>query len=102
YIFFFQSEDGIRDWSVTGVQTCALPISQGRDRRRRQGRGVRLRQHGAPASAGQSRQERTRGAVRTQPALRAGKARPRRRAGDPRSEERRVGKEMGQWWSQGA
>src|ERR1019366_6339730 len=24
---FFQAEDGIRDWSVTGVQTCALPIS---------------------------------------------------------------------------
>src|ERR1019366_9661187 len=23
-----QAEDGIRDWSVTGVQTCALPISQ--------------------------------------------------------------------------
>src|SRR5262249_58795970 len=26
YVFFFQAEDGIRDWSVTGVQTCALPI----------------------------------------------------------------------------
>src|SRR5260370_1825607 len=26
YIFFFQAEDGIRDSSVTGVQTCALPI----------------------------------------------------------------------------
>src|SRR5437016_7490337 len=25
--FFFQAEDGIRDWSVNGVQTCALPIS---------------------------------------------------------------------------
>src|SRR5258706_1206337 len=25
--FFFQAEGGIRDWSVTGVQTCALPIS---------------------------------------------------------------------------
>src|SRR5262249_60594775 len=24
---FLQAEDGIRDWSVTGVQTCALPIS---------------------------------------------------------------------------
>src|ERR1019366_3407038 len=24
--YFFQAEDGIRDWSVTGVQTCALPI----------------------------------------------------------------------------
>ena len=26
-IFFFQAEDGIRDSPVTGVQTCALPIS---------------------------------------------------------------------------
>src|SRR5260370_7376523 len=26
YFFFFQAEDGIRDSSVTGVQTCALPI----------------------------------------------------------------------------
>ena len=25
--FFYQAEDGIRDTSVTGVQTCALPIS---------------------------------------------------------------------------
>src|SRR5256885_11802017 len=31
--FFFQAEDGIRDYKVTGVQTCALPIS-----------GVELRQ----------------------------------------------------------
>src|SRR5260370_39223919 len=28
YFFFFQAEDGIRDSSVTGVQTCALPISE--------------------------------------------------------------------------
>src|SRR5256885_15334299 len=28
-IFFFQAEDGIRDYKVTGVQTCALPISIG-------------------------------------------------------------------------
>src|SRR2546430_9571481 len=27
--FFFQAEDGIRDLTVTGVQTCALPISPG-------------------------------------------------------------------------
>src|SRR2546430_12708861 len=27
--FFFQAEDGIRDLTVTGVQTCALPISGG-------------------------------------------------------------------------
>src|SRR6266511_5153274 len=33
FFFFFQAEDGIRDFHVTGVQTCALPIF---------GRGVRL------------------------------------------------------------
>src|SRR5256885_5581517 len=27
--FFFQAEDGIRDYKVTGVQTCALPIYHG-------------------------------------------------------------------------
>ena len=27
FFFFFQAEDGIRDRLVTGVQTCALPIS---------------------------------------------------------------------------
>src|SRR2546430_11908493 len=27
FVFFFQAEDGIRDLTVTGVQTCALPIS---------------------------------------------------------------------------
>src|SRR5256884_5137428 len=27
-VFFFQAEDGIRDVAVTGVQTCALPISE--------------------------------------------------------------------------
>src|SRR5690606_40309075 len=27
HFFFFQAEDGIRDFHVTGVQTCALPIS---------------------------------------------------------------------------
>ena len=29
FVFFFQAEDGIRDWSVTGVQTFALPIGEG-------------------------------------------------------------------------
>src|SRR5690606_6096529 len=31
-VFFFQAEDGIRDFHVTGVQTCALPISLEHDR----------------------------------------------------------------------
>src|SRR5699024_7474092 len=31
FFFFFQAEDGIRDRNVTGVQTCALPISPSMD-----------------------------------------------------------------------
>src|SRR2546430_7576258 len=31
--FFFQAEDGIRDLTVTGVQTCALPICVSREQR---------------------------------------------------------------------
>src|SRR5690554_2703643 len=31
FFFFFQAEDGIRDADVTGVQTCALPISRPRE-----------------------------------------------------------------------
>src|SRR5699024_8906306 len=31
FFFFFQAEDGIRDRNVTGVQTCALPISPDKD-----------------------------------------------------------------------
>src|SRR2546430_5893714 len=34
-LFFFQAEDGIRDLTVTGVQTCALPISTRAGQRRR-------------------------------------------------------------------
>src|SRR2546430_5025680 len=37
FFFFFQAEDGIRDLTVTGVQTCALPIF---DRWRAEGRSV--------------------------------------------------------------
>src|SRR5690606_33556675 len=35
FCFFFQAEDGIRDFHVTGVQTCALPIIDGIGRERR-------------------------------------------------------------------
>src|SRR3712207_2953435 len=41
-IFFFQAEDGIRDIGVTGVQTCALPISRPGARRRRLDGELRL------------------------------------------------------------
>src|SRR5256886_5192381 len=49
FFFFFQAEDGIRDLTVTGVQTCALPISPPRSARARTpaggaaGAGVRAR-----------------------------------------------------------
>src|SRR2546430_1737096 len=42
--FFFQAEDGIRDLTVTGVQTCALPISAARH----PAEGGRLRHHAQP------------------------------------------------------
>src|SRR2546425_1499495 len=44
FVFFFQAEDGIRDKLVTGVQTCALPISAQR-------REVRLAVHPSSAAA---------------------------------------------------
>src|SRR6267378_736312 len=74
--FFFQAEDGIRDLYVTGVQTCALPIS----------------------ALGETTLPKT----LAQPAV--GRCRPRisRRKvvlPAPRSEERRVGKECRSRWS---
>src|SRR5437773_9731513 len=66
FFFFFQAEDGIRDRDVTGVQTCALPISQGAS-----GHPAASLRPGPPAASGRS------------PALSA-----------RRSEERRVGKSV--------
>src|SRR6266446_890986 len=60
FFFFFQAEDGIRDYKVTGVQTCALPIARGDEARlpsvrQREGarRGVELprRRAAAPRAA---------------------------------------------------
>src|SRR5256884_932483 len=45
--FFFQAEDGIRDVAVTGVQTCALPISHADDEHHRQ----QQREHERPPVA---------------------------------------------------
>src|SRR6266496_6211408 len=42
YFFFFQAEDGIRDLYVTGVQTCALPISDCHHFKRKKQIGVCL------------------------------------------------------------
>src|SRR2546430_5193737 len=45
FFFFFQAEDGIRDLTVTGVQTCALPIwvFYGRNERREASRSGEMR-----------------------------------------------------------
>src|SRR5690606_36465259 len=50
-IFFFQAEDGIRDFHVTGVQTCALPISGTATLRPRGRRTNARRRHDPRASA---------------------------------------------------
>src|SRR5690348_17534102 len=76
-VFFFQAEDGIRDGRVTGVQTCALPISRWRLGRRAQ-QPSKLRTLRSPDRAGR------RAHLPRLPAW----ARQLRR-----SEERRVGKE---------
>src|SRR3712207_2267760 len=54
FFFFFQAEDGIRDIGVTGVQTCALPIS------RRPGLGSLLHDEVHPAALGHRLVERHR------------------------------------------
>src|SRR5206468_12422353 len=77
--FFFQAEDGIRDLIVTGVQTCALPISRSTARPRR----CRKRRAGP---AGPSRRATATGSRRASPAI------------FDRSEERRVGKECRARW----
>src|SRR5438552_8976336 len=87
--FFFQAEDGIRDDLVTGVQTCALPISRARRRRR-----ARRRTDGAgrPRRASLSATAVLHDAPGTPPRARAHDV-------EVRSEERRVGKECrARWW----
>src|SRR2546430_4699937 len=92
--FFFQAEDGIRDLTVTGVQTCALPICSidrercaestlGHSNRSASASGTR----GTARSAGSSSPKNSRGWSRIMPAIRL------------RSEERRVGKECRSRWS---
>src|SRR2546430_3846853 len=50
YFFFFQAEDGIRDLTVTGVQTCALPICQAAARPRARRSGARVIRRRAQAA----------------------------------------------------
>src|SRR2546422_3057761 len=58
YFFFFQAEDGIRDVAVTGVQTCALPISHPWEPHLR---GHRSRRRCASDAEGRSRRRRLKG-----------------------------------------
>src|SRR2546422_5024963 len=51
-VFFFQAEDGIRDVAVTGVQTCALPISRGGPHHARRPRAVSVLRGGAARLGG--------------------------------------------------
>src|SRR5205807_6699353 len=45
FFFFFQAEDGIRDYKVTGVQTCALPIYFSANSGQAHGPAVQVRPH---------------------------------------------------------
>src|SRR5205085_5872344 len=93
FFFFFQAEDGIRDLTVTGVQTCALPILD-----RRLGLSV------VPVCWPESLQAVSPCRTRTTSLM----TRPSTQVFDPaldlldelhrRSEERRVGKEARSWW----
>src|SRR2546429_7197666 len=82
-VFFFQAEDGIRDVAVTGVQTCALPISRLLERAADDLAVVlvvqRLEHEHATAREQRGRQL---------------EARVLGRGADQRSEERRVGKRV--------
>src|SRR2546422_515386 len=77
FFFFFQAEDGIRDVAVTGVQTCALPISSSTEPAASPARGTLRPQLATPEARGKKEFEKC----------------------ASRSEERRVGKECRSRWS---
>src|SRR5690348_18236973 len=91
--FFFQAEDGIRDGRVTGVQTCALPISEEIAITRNASEALEIVQFGLDLKAGDE-------VITTNqdyPRMIASWLQRERR--DGRSEERRVGKECRcRWW----
>src|SRR2546430_13521585 len=92
--FFFQAEDGIRDLTVTGVQTCALPISAAIAE---SSQAQVVRRH----RVGQRRQRSTLSQQASPLAEQGGRRRPQADFvhGPERSEERRVGKECRSRWS---
>src|SRR5437773_5760422 len=87
FFFFFQAEDGIRDRDVTGVQTCALPISLERALLARERLVETLAQTARAAHAARRRR------AAADSARAAGAGGLRGLAARTRSEERRVGKE---------
>src|SRR3989442_3232442 len=96
-VFLFQAEDGIRDADVTGVQTCALPISEGGDERvRRQMRQMRDAREDLVVQGGGHLLDHRPHALPERADTRQGLAVGR---GRRRSEERRVGKECRSRWS---
>src|SRR3712207_7092067 len=90
FFFFFQAEDGIRDIGVTGVQTCALPISATGSATTPTPTTTATAWPTAPTTA-----RRSRTATRTTTTTAA----PATPATSARSEERRVGKECRSRWS---
>src|SRR5205807_4603516 len=99
----FQAEDGIRDYKVTGVQTCALPISSGRFVRSPRHHMVeRHRDVGAERPLdlrGAHRREGAAAAVYMTLKLLPVVVHPAESLERERSEERRVGKECRSWSS---
>src|SRR5256885_3919335 len=93
-LFFFQAEDGIRDYKVTGVQTCALPICIA-DVGGKLGQAGNLAHHAVrgflPVVGHLYRQH--------APWRQLGEQAGYQRFMLPRSEERRVGKECRSRWS---
>src|SRR2546422_6999660 len=93
FFFFFQAEDGIRDVAVTGVQTCALPISIGATTSR-----LPFGHHGANHPVQDLRTGRV--AITSQNhEFQVDEASITSDSGFVRSEERRVGKECRSRWS---
>src|SRR5436309_7135903 len=92
FFFFFQAEDGIRDFHVTGVQTCALPI-WGFTMARLLSRNCSFAEAWTPVESGRSRNWNNNSLLDSDE-----KGCPRSVA--CRSEERRVGKECRSRWSQ--
>src|SRR5690606_40299661 len=81
FYFFFQAEDGIRDFHVTGVQTCALPICREEGAYEHEENGERYAYERAPHNR------------RKDQALVVARSHPEDYGVVVRSEERRVGKE---------